>query len=150
MPVYAREIASFGALHLFSDRIVHRGSTHFASALLSQVDFCRTVFMAKPILLILGILAILGGGGMRYSNPHSDLGLLGLGVAAVGVLLVVAFALTRRNILSVRAGAGIMLEAVRGKSLADAAAFIEAVERAKIAFDHPAPPAESVADQTEG
>jgi hypothetical protein len=135
MSVPTTQLASFGATTLFPDRVVQRYAKTFRSALLSQVDFCATEFITYPILMILGIVAVLAGLWLHFQGSSTDMRNAGYGALALGIIFLIAYALTRRNVITIRAGEGTIQEAVRGKGMDVAVAFVQAVEAEKKGYD---------------
>ncbi len=147
MSVPTTQFASFGATTLFPDRVVQRYANTFRSALLSQVDFCATEFITYPILVSLGLVASLGGLWLLFQASTSDMRNGGYGALALGVIFLIAYVLTRRNVVSIHAGEGKIREAVRGKGMDVAVTFIQVVEDAKKGYDGHRPVVTAAAGQ---
>lgn len=128
--------ANFEGLTLTSNRVRYDqrtvGEARIVSITLDAVSSCGVVSKSHPILLLLAILTVLFGafllsaGGEERSIPN--------GLILVGVVLAIAYFLTREVVLSISSPGESITVSARGLEPDVLIGFIDAVEQAKLKY----------------
>jgi hypothetical protein len=133
LPGEKNVVASDGdTIVLTNFRVRHRtsgaGKGRFLSITLDSVASCGVVTTSHPILLVIGVLSAVGGFVQNDDTVRFVLPIF-------GVLLLIAYALTRAAMLTISSNGGQHI-AVPAKSMSRDAIieFIDAVDQAKLAF----------------
>jgi hypothetical protein len=106
------------------------GLSRMTSIMLEELCSCAITRLSSPAWLILAAILMIGGAVAALNDRHSDY-TAAFGAAAVGLLCVLIYFLTRRQVASLEsAGARIVADTSR-VGVANVRQFIEQVEAAK-------------------
>ena len=116
--------------HRVRQQLKSSGKDEIVGITLEAISSCRLTRDTKPPLLwASGILFVLGIGSESLPSPEKA---ISIPLVVISIILLVAYVLTRRQIIEVASsGAVINIDAKR-ISLDQAVRFIDAVEKAKI------------------
>lgn len=127
-----RTLLKVGVLTVTSVRVrLHDAGDGHADVigfLLDSVTGCALTHATHPTLLVLAVLALLGGAVLDRVQ-----GALVIGIALASIF-VVAYLVTRQQVLRISSPSTHMDVRVRGASLEEAIGIVETIEHAKLAW----------------
>ena len=124
------KVFEFLGTTLTTVRVRQRYKNFVSSALLSEVDSVAVVYKSHLWLLILGIIALVGGAVMP--NRLQAAGIAGL---VLGLIAIALYYITREMVLQIHAGEGVIRERISGNRMKDCIEFIDALEEEKRNFE---------------
>ena len=107
------------------------GSSYKISIFLEKISSVVVLYKSKPLLLLLGLILI--AAGFYFLDQSDDIEQIMGGVSlGVGVILIIAFFVTRKHVLTISPDGGMSLDAsVKGVSNERIEEFITKIQEAK-------------------
>ena len=115
--------------HRIRYNATNSAQSHLVSMMLEKVSSCESRYQSWPVLLVLGVLAVLLGGFSLFQFGGQQMAAPAI---AVGFVLVVAYFASRKHVISISSDGGSRIGfETKGLKREAVVSFINGIEKAK-------------------